>query len=220
MSLRWRNLAAFGSSLLVGMALCSPWLGGPGTAFADDVVQRFAIVPASSTASYQVDETFIVKYLDHVVVGTTHAIQGEIAIDRAHPDQSVVGPIRVDLRTLKTDAPNRDNAIQSRYLESTKYPTAVFTSTRIYGIPDSYADGRDVQVEVLGTLMMHGVTKQEGFTGSVRVAGNTLTGTLSTMVQWTDFNMESPSILGQRVIPDQVMLTVQFVAARESATPH
>ena len=203
------------------MVLCSPWLGGPGTAFADRCrVSGLRSCPRPRRRRTKWTRPLSFSYLDHVVVGTTHAIQGEIAIDRAHPDQSVVGPIRVDLRTLKTDAPNRDNALQTPYLESAKYPTAVFTSTRIYGIPDAYADGRDVQVEVLGTLMMHGVAKPEGFTGTVHLAGNTLTGTLSTMVQWTDFSMESPTILGQRVVGDEVTLTVQFVAARESATPH
>lgn len=216
MSLRWRNLRVLVTSVALGAALCSSGFGGSGFALAATAgPERFAIVPASSTATYQVAETFIVHYLDHIVVGTTHAIQGQIVIDPAHPDASMIGPITVDLRTLKTDAPNRDAALQRQYIESAKYPTAVFTSTAIYGVPDVYVDGRDVQVEVLGSLTMHGATKPERFTGTVRLTGNMLTGTLSSKVPWTDFSIASPTILGQRVISDDVTLTVQFVAARQ-----
>jgi polyisoprenoid-binding protein YceI len=214
----WRVLAC---SLVLAMAVCWPGFGGPGPAFAaSGAVEVFAIVPASSTASYRVYETVLGRYLFHVVEGTTHAIQGEIAVDRAHPDETVIGPIRVDLRTLATDSRNRDNDLHGRFLQSDKYPMAEFKSTTIYGLPATYPDGREATVVVRGTVAMHGETRSEAFTGTVRLAGNMLTGTLSTPVKMSDYKIDTPTIAGQRLVDDQVLLTVQFVAARESATTH
>jgi polyisoprenoid-binding protein YceI len=207
--------------LAIGLVLCGVWLGPSGPALAAPSaggLEHFAIVPDSSTASYKVAETFLNQNNRLVeAVGTTHAIQGQIAIDRAHPAQSVVGPIRVDLSTLQSDSGRRDYMIRQHWLESAQHPTAEFDSTAIRGLPVPYPDGQQAQVEVQGTLTVREVAKPVTFTGTVRLAGNTLTGTLSAVVEMTDFGFDPPSILGVLKAENQVTVTMQFVAARVQA---
>ena len=220
MAARWRNLRAMGCGLALGVALCWGWGGGRPAHAAPQAggVERFAIVPASSTASYKVAETiFSQNNRINEAVGTTHAIDGQIAIDRARPAQSVVGPIRVDLSTLASDNRHRDDAIRQNWLASTQFPTAEFTSTAIRGLPTPYPEGQQVPVEVRGALAVHGVTKPATFTGTVRLAGDTLAGTFGAVVQMTDFGFDPPSIFGVLKAENQVTITMQFVAARVQA---
>ncbi len=91
---------------------------------------------SASQAPYRVGETFFNRNNQFkVAVGTTHGIEGQILVDRAHPSQSRIGPITVDISQLTSDSRHRDREIQTRWLDSAQYPTAVFTPTSIDGLP-------------------------------------------------------------------------------------
>lgn len=175
---------------------------------------RFAIVPAASTVTYRVGETFVTRNQFAVAVGTTHAIQGEVFVDRAHPANSRVGTITVDISTFQSDRARRDSAIRDRWLESAKYPTAQFTPAAIHGLPASYTDGQEIPVQIAGNLRVRDVTKPVTFTGTIRLTGDTLTGTFQTTVLMTDFGFDPPSILGTLKAENQVQLELRFTAQR------
>jgi polyisoprenoid-binding protein YceI len=138
-----RTLAT--TAILVGL-LATAVSAGPAqvparaasTAAAEGVV-RFVIDPSASQVLYYVAETFIDQNNRlNVAVATTRGIQGEILIDRAHPRLSRIGPITVDISQFTSNSRRRDNAIRERWLESAKYPAAVFTASSIQGLPDAY----------------------------------------------------------------------------------
>jgi len=198
-----------------GGALATAPVHAASPAAAGTSVERFVIDPSASEARYRVGETFINRNNQfNVAVGTTHGIQGQVLVDRSHPSLSRIGPITVDVGQLTSDSRRRDQAIQSQWLESARYPTAVFTSTSIDGLPDAYVDGRAVPVRIAGTLQVHGVTKPVTFTGTVTLAGQTLTGDATTNVLMTDFGFDPPSLLGILQAQNQVALEVQFTAQR------
>jgi polyisoprenoid-binding protein YceI len=178
-------------------------------------VERFVIDPSASEALYRVGETFFNRNNQfNVAVGTTHGIHGEILLDRAHPSQSRIGPITVDIGQLTSDSGRRDRAIQRRWLESSRYPTAVFTPTAINGLPSAYVDGRAIPVRIAGNLEVHGMTKSVIFAGAVTLSGQTLTGDATTSVLMTDFGFDPPSLLGFLQAQNQVELEIQFTAQR------
>jgi len=158
-----------------------------------------------------VGETFFRDNRFKVAVGTTHSIQGDMYVDRAHPDQSRVGTITVNVDELISDSRHRDNAIRSRWLESDRYPSAVFTPTSIEVLPKTYVAGQTVHVRIAGTLTVHDVTKPEVFTGTLQLNGDTLTGDVSTTVQMTDFGFNPPSIMMLQT-ENKAMLDFQFTA--------
>jgi hypothetical protein len=106
----------------------------------------------------------------------------------------------VGLGSLNTGIDLRDKHMKEKYLETSKYPNAVFT-----------VDKSKVKVpgegDVDGKLQLHGVTKPVKVhfkaTGSDKDA--TVVG--SAHVNMKDFNIEVPSYLGVTVKPD---VTVSF----------
>lgn len=156
--------------------------------------QRFVIDPQASEASYHVGETFFRNNTFKVAVGVTHGIQGDVYVDRAHPDLSRVGAITVNVNQLTSDSRHRDREIRQGWLESDKYPTAVFTPTSMEGLPKTYTAGETLHVRITGNLAVHNVTKPAVFTGTLKLSGDTLTGTMETTVLMTDFGFNPPSI--------------------------
>lgn len=176
--------------------------------------QHFAIVPPDSTVTYRVGETFFEENRFAVAVGNTHAIQGDVYVDRAHPDRSRIGPVTIDISTFQSNSGRRDRAIRNRWLESSRYPTAEFTSTAIRGLPARYTEGQDLAVQVLGTLRVRDVTRPVTFTGTVRLAGDMLTGAVRTTILMTDFGFQPPEIFGTLKAENKAQLELQFTAKR------
>jgi polyisoprenoid-binding protein YceI len=211
--LAWAVLVAAWTPL--GGALAAAPVHAAPPAPAAGGVERFVIDSSVSQASYHVGETFFNRNNQFkVAVGTTHGIQGQILVDRAHPSQSRIGQITVDISQLTSDSRRRDREIRSQWLESARYPTAVFTPTAIDGLPGAYVDGRAISIRIAGNLEVHGVTKPVTFTGTVTLNGQTLTGDATTNVLMTDFGFDPPSLLGFLQAQNQVELEIQFTAQR------
>lgn len=192
-------------SIPAAAAPSTPVAGAPGAA------QRFVIDPQASEASYHVGETFFRDNQFKVAVGVTHGIQGDVYVDRAHPDESRIGPISINVNQLTSDNRHRDDAIRGRWLESDKYPTAVFTPTSIEGLPKTYVAGQTVHVRITGNLTVHDVTRPTVFTGTLKLAGDTLTGAMESTVLMRDFGFDPPSIMMLRT-EDKATLDFQFTA--------
>ncbi|HEV2281806.1 MAG TPA: YceI family protein [bacterium] len=204
--------AAVWQSTAGGTAVPRTFAAGPATTITiPATAQRFVIDPQASEAAYRVGETFFRDNQFKVAVGVTHGVQGDIYMDRARPDQSRIGPITININQLTSDSRHRDNAIRGRWLESDKYPTAVFTATSIEGLPKTYAAGETVHVRITGNLTVHNVTKPTVFTGTLTLSGDTLTGAMESTVLMRDFGFDPPSIMMLQT-EDKATLDFQFTA--------
>ena len=202
----WMSLGSVVAAAAANAAVPAPAAAG---------IERFVIDPSASEALYRVGETFFNRNNQFkVAVGTTHGIQGEILVDRGHPSQSRIGPITVDISGLTSDSRRRDREIRSQWLESARYPTAVFTPITIDGLPGVYVDGRAIPVRIAGNLGVHGVTKPVTFAGTVTLSGQSLTGDATATVLMTDFGFDPPSLLGFLQAQNQVELEIQFTVHR------
>jgi Tol biopolymer transport system component len=123
----------------------------------------------------------------------------------------------VDLRTITSDAPNRDRAMR-RILETDKYPIAEFISTGAQNLPDRYQEGQEVAFKLLGTLKIHGIGRPATFDVRGTLAGTTVIGSATTVVSMKDYGIDMPSFLGLTV-DDSVTLTVRFTAREAGAAP-
>ena len=175
--------------------------------------QVFKIAPDQSKVTYEVGEVFINqgnKY--NLAVGTTQQVSGNITFDPSAPQNSKVGPITIDISTFKTDSDRRDNAIRDRWLESAKFPQAVFTPTKIDGLPTSYAPGQEITLQMTGDMKIRETTKPVTFQVTGKIENNTMTGKATSQIKMSDFGFEPPNILNILKAEDDVKLTLDFVA--------
>jgi polyisoprenoid-binding protein YceI len=202
-----------GMVLAAVVAACSGALAASPTAPAPAGLERYVIDPTGSQASYRVGEVFFNRGNQlSVAVGATHAIQGEIFIDRTNPRRSRVGPITVDISQLRSDNSRRDSRIRGQWLESERFPLAVFTPTQIQGLPDVVTPGREIAVQIIGDLKIREVIRPATFAAKLRFDGVTVTGVATTMIHMTDFGFDPPSILGLLKAENEATVEFQFLA--------
>jgi polyisoprenoid-binding protein YceI len=175
--------------------------------------EKFVVIPSESRVTYHTTESFLSLNRTTEVVGGTSAIRSEIVIDRADIRNTQLGPIAVDISSFVSNSVHRDNAIRARWLESSRYPVAEFTPAEIRGLPTTYAEGRTIPLEVIGTLKIHDVARPARFAMNIRLRGNTLTGRATSTIHMTDFGVRPPSI-GIVRVSDQVTINLRFTARR------
>ncbi len=177
--------------------------------------ERFAIVPDESEVVYRVGETiFTENNRFTIAIGVTKVIRGEIFVDRATPSNSRVETISIDISQFTSDKQRRDMAIRNRWLESARFPIAEFTPTTIQGLPQTYADGRQVSVQITGDLKIREVVKSTTFATTLKLEGNILTGVATSTLHMTDFGFDPPSIIGILRAENEVRLEFRFTARR------
>lgn len=174
--------------------------------------RTFVINPAQSSAQYAVEEIFFSDNRLFTAVGVTNAVEGEFEVTADGKPSGKVTRMRVDLRTLKSDSPRRDNAIRRQWLESDKYPYADFVSTDALNLPESYAEGEQVTFTLVGDMTVRDVTKPVEWTVVGTLQGNTVTGEATTVIKMSDFGFAAPDIGGVLKAEDEAALTVNFVA--------
>ncbi len=174
---------------------------------------RFVIDPSQSTVSYGVGETFLGQNNRYAyAVAATSVVSGEIMVDFENPAASIVGEITVDISAFQSDKARRDKAIRDRWLQSSKFPLAVFSPTELRDLPQSYASGDVLDFEVAGDLLVRDVIHATVFAVSAGVEGERLSGTATAHVQMTDFGFEPPAVAGMIEAENDVDITFEFVA--------
>ncbi len=182
---------------------------------AASTLHTFQIVPAQTTASYSVYEDLIFENKpNNDAIGTTHAVTGSFRIRTGDAPLVAGMNIQVDLRTLQSDSQRRDHFIQQNTLETDTYPYATFVSVSTQGLPAKYSDGQTVSFKLLGNLTMHGKTNAETFAVQGKVVGNTITGTATSTIYMTDFDIQPPDLANIAIAQNKVVITVTFTAQR------
>lgn len=173
----------------------------------------FKIVAGESILSYEVGETFISQ--DNrfaTAIGMTSDISGTISLDPANPQNVSIGIITADISLFQSDSSKRDNAIRSRFLESTKYPQVTFSPTTITGISENYQPGETIKFQIVGDTTIRETTLPMTFEIIAALDGNTLQGQASTIFLMSDFGFGPISIAGILNTEDEVLIKINFVA--------
>ena len=173
----------------------------------------FKIVPGESRASYEVGETFLNQdNRSNLAIGVTSAVNGEIYADLANPPASTLGEISIDISQFTSDSSRRDNAIRGDWLESSRFPMAVFKPTGIESLPVSYVEGQEYAFRVTGDLTVKETTLPVTFDVTAALRGDTLTGKAATTILLSQFGVGPISILSVLKTEDEAKITLEFVA--------
>lgn len=174
-------------------------------------VATFKIVPAETVVQYAVDETFLNENNRlNTAIGKTSQVSGEFSVDLKNPAQIQFGEFTVDISTLTTDSPRRDNAIRSRWLESSRFPLAKFTVSQLIGFPNNPQEGQELTFKMEGNLTVRDTTRPLTWNVKAVKNGNRLTGEATTFLMMKDWGIEPPNIAGVLIVRDGVSLTINF----------
>jgi polyisoprenoid-binding protein YceI len=172
----------------------------------------YQIDPQETLVTYQVSEVFAGKDLNNAI-GVTQAITGTFKLDTQNPRQSMVGQIQVDISTLRSDNWLRDDRLRNEFLESARFPLAVFTPRELKGLPDSYTPGEALSFDMLGDLEVHKTVAPVTFQVKASLVDGWLVGTAITMLKMTDFGFDPPALGGGLIkAGNQVDLKIDFAA--------
>lgn len=174
-------------------------------------VYHFRVDPAQTTVEYAVNEVLLGT--DQVTRGRTNSVEGEFQLYMENGKVFIaLSNLQVDLRTLTTNNPLRDQAIRKNWLESDKYPKAVFVATNVQGLPLDAKQGQTYKFQVTGDLIIRTVTRPVTFDVSVTVQNNSIVGEGSTVINMKDFGFDPPSVAGKTIVRDPVTIVIKGVA--------
>jgi len=166
--------------------------------------------PSSTQASFTVREQLANKPLPSDAIGTTNAVTGKITV---HPDGTFVtdqSKISVDLTSLKTDQPKRDNFIKNNTLHVNQYPTATFVPSEAKGLPSPIPASGPLKFQLTGDMTVHGVTKPVTWDVTSTINGKDIKGTATTNLKFEDFGMTPPKVAVVLSVVDNIKLDLNF----------
>jgi polyisoprenoid-binding protein YceI len=164
-------------------------------------------------AGYRVQEQFAGDTIEATAVGRTPAVTGTLTVSGG---QVTAVEVEADLTQLASDESQRDNAIRTRGLETSTFPTATFTLTTPIDLPDDIVAGQQLELTATGDLTLHGVTRQVAFPLAAQWDGG---GSISAAtpqgitILMADFDIEPPST-GFVSVDDEGEIELQLVFTR------
>ncbi len=147
------------------------------------------------------------------VIGSTRQVAGEVAVDLSDLSKTQVGVIQINARTLVTDSDNRNRAIRNFILRTNEYEFITFTPTAITGLSDLAQPGQSFTFQIAGNLTIRDITQPVVF--EVTAQGESLarlTGTATTVVKRSDYNLTIPNVPNVANVGEEVTLEIDFVA--------
>ena len=174
--------------------------------------ETFDIVSEESAARYRAQEE-LASVGAAEAVGETNAIIGSILFDR-NGMPLACSRFDVDLRTLQSDEPRRDNYLYNNTLQTQQYPLATFVLTEVEGLDEPLTDGEETTFTLIGNLTVHGVTKLVAWEATATLDGDTLEGRASTTFDMPDFGIEPPVVGPVVSLDETVKLEVDISATR------
>jgi len=144
-----------------------------------------------SFVQYRVHEQFAAGLVDNEATGKSTDVTGTLTVKGTTVSDVTV---TANLAALKSDRDFRDNALKTRGLETDKFPTAKFVASGSITLPSTPVKGKTIDVEVPGSLTLHGVTKTVTVPLQGRWDGKTVQVVVKALpINLTDYGMTPPT---------------------------
>jgi polyisoprenoid-binding protein YceI len=219
-------LALVAVMVAVGIGIYIFVSGGSGQASAEISAEELAVPEASSQALFRIipEESSVRFTIDEVlrgqpvtVVAETNQVAGDILVDFDNPAASIIGQVRINVRTMRTDSDLRDRAIRGQILQSSRdeYEFAQFTPTALEGLPASVSIGQPFEFTIVGDLKVRDISNEVRFAAVVTPISETrLEGSAQTVVQRGPYNLTIPNVPSVANVSEDVGLFIDFIAQR------
>lgn len=192
-----------------------PAAGRAGAPLPDPTKPHKLDIAPGTRARYRVTEQLAGISFPSDAVGVTEAITGAIVVN---PDGSIApgSKITVDLKTLTSDQSLRDNYIQTRTLETGKFPTLEVVAKKTVGLASPLPAGNQAQAgfQLVTDTTLHGVTKEVTWNVVATLRPDSVAGRATATVDFTMFNMTKPSLARLLSVDDKIHLEIEFRCTR------
>lgn len=171
----------------------------------------------ASFVGFRIDEELL-GIGGKTVVGRTPGIEAQFAIEGTRilssddpNSKSEIPFVIVDMTQLITDDAARNNAIKKQAIQTDKYPESTFYLTRSidFGLETNLESG--FEIEAIGDLTIHGVTRQESILLQASFDGNRILvyGELSP-IKLADYGIEKPRAAVVISVDDEASMEFQL----------
>lgn len=130
----------------------------------------------------------------HTVKGSLRARQGTLRVDPG--SGQISGWVVLDATSAQTGNARRDRKMHEKILESKRYPDILFDIQRLSG--QLRPTGRS-EIQLHGTLEMHGVRRPFALPAVLNSDGRTVTATGTVIVRYLEWGIADPSFFILRV---------------------
>lgn len=167
--------------------------------FLPDSIARYLITEQLATLDFPID-----------AIGETNQINGSINFDKNGKIIKDTSTIIVNVSSLKSDSDRRDRYISRRSLESDKYPEAVINIKKINDLPWPLPNNGSYEIEIIGDMLVHGVTDEVTWKTIVYFEKNKLSGISKTNFKFEKFNMDLPRVAIVLSVENNIRLELEF----------
>jgi polyisoprenoid-binding protein YceI len=177
--------------------------------------QKLEIVEGTK-ARYKVREQLAGVSFPSDAVGTTESVTGTIVVNPDGTIDAAHSKLIVDLKTIKSDQQMRDGYVQSRTLETEKFPTLEFVPRRAAGLPTPLPAGMQAQAgfQLIGDMTLHGVTSEVTWNIVATFGNDQVAGRATTTLLFPTFGMTKPSLARLLSVDDKIELEIEFKCKR------
>jgi polyisoprenoid-binding protein YceI len=176
---------------------------------------RLVLASEGSSARYRVREQLMGHDFPNDAVGETKSLTGAIAFDANGKVIRDESKFTLDAGTFVSDQNRRDGYVRNRLLESEDYPTISLVPTEIRGVKLPLPKSGTAQIQMLGDLTVHGVTRPTTWNGTVQFNNAGVTGSASTVFTFEDIQMEQPRVPVLLSVADSIKLEIDFNLVRQ-----
>lgn len=170
----------------------------------------FEINQANSEARFTIFE--VLRGAPTDVIGRTDQVAGQIALDFSNLNNSQLGEILVNARSLATDDERRNQAIRNRILNTDQYEYIRFQPTEIIGLSGKAIPGQPFNFQIAGDLTIRDITKPVVF--EVVMTGESLeslSGYAKTTILLSDFDLIVPDVPFVADVGSDVVIEIDLV---------
>jgi len=172
-------------------------------------------IAQGSVVGYRVRERLASLSADSDAVGRTNSITGAATIAAAGGAMSLTdASFTVDMTSLASDRPMRDNRLRRDGIETDVYPTSTFKLTQPVALPADATSGTPFDVTLHGDLTLHGVTKTVDIPAKAQLNGSQIQVVGSLSFPFSDYQINAPNIGGFVAVQDQGTLEFQVNLAK------
>jgi polyisoprenoid-binding protein YceI len=143
-----------------------------------------------SFVQYRINEKFAAGLVDNTASGKSTDVTGAVKVDGTTVSDIT---ITANLAALHSDKDFRDRALQSRGLETDRFPKATFTASGPITLASSPKQGATVSVDVPGDLTLHGTTKSVTLPVEARWDGRRIQIVGDLPIVLADYDIAAPS---------------------------
>jgi len=210
-----RAALAFAVVTALGLPLVAAAPEAARAAESSDGLIHITFLPGESEARY-IMQVRTLGQAPKQAACRTREVSGELVLTPESQVVSELSRLTVDQRSLKCDAPLR-NEMAQQLMQTAQHPTAMFIAQAAPGLPVPLTPGTQ-NYQMVGEQIVRGITKSVTYDTSGTSTTETFEGSSRAIMKMSDFGINPPSI-GPLLTVDDEMVAEVSIKATISAPP-